>query len=410
MAVEGNESGPESFGDLDSDSSVNTSGPVSFDDFDRVDDAVKENVKEKKESKAKAKEANEVKEKKAEIPSQDGDDDEQDQSEELTEKEQKKKDKADELKKEKAIEDKAKQAKESKKIKAKYGEEEIDMDIDTEIPIKVDGEIKYFKVKDLMNHKAGEVAWDKRFSQLDRERKSHESSQGEHNSKMQKFKELIESASSGKSSPMDAMNYFIDSNGIDGHNFYKGLRTSLFENMEDYVLMSDEQRAVHDLTKENEFLTKRQAALNEDFKLKQARSALEGEINQTRKSYGIEGDEFVEAYEMLKKNVSPEFAGKITPKNIAEYAMDLRGIKRSDKVIRAVDEKMVNNQKFFNSVFEIIRENPSFTDQDVVDILAKTLGKRNVRALEDKINSNPEKQSLIKKEKEIESFDDLEDY
>ena len=398
MPEEVSGSAPESFADLDSSSSVNTSGPVSFDDFDRIDDVVKET----KEVKSK-----ESKEKKAEIPTQDGD--ESEKTEEMTEKEAKKKEKADELKKNKDIEEKAKAIASSKKIKAKYGEEEIDMDIDTEIPIKVDGEVKYFKVKDLMNHKAGEVAWDKRFSQLDRDKKSHEFSQNEHNQKIQKFKTILDGIQDGKSSPIDAMNFFIDSSGVDGHNFYKGLRNSLFENMEEYVLMSDEQRAVHDLTKENDFLVKRQTALNEDNKLKHARSALEGEIDQTRKAYGIEGDEFVEAYEMLKKNVSPEFAGKITPKNIAEYAMDLRGIKRSDTVIRAVDEKLVTNQKFFNSVFEIIRENPSFTDQDVVDILAKTLGKRNVKALEDKINSNPEKQTLTKKQKEIESFDDLDD-
>jgi hypothetical protein len=66
------------------------------------------------------------------------------------------------------------QKSEVKKITAKNGEDNLEIPANITIPHKVDGEEVEIPLQELLNNYSGKQAWDKRFSELDVERKEYQ--------------------------------------------------------------------------------------------------------------------------------------------------------------------------------------------------------------------------------------------
>ena len=67
--------------------------------------------------------------------------------------------------------DPKKDEKPRKTVKAKFNDTEIDLDEDALIPVTINGQEELWTLKELRNQQSGKVAYDKKFSELDRIRK-----------------------------------------------------------------------------------------------------------------------------------------------------------------------------------------------------------------------------------------------
>ena len=134
-----------------------TGGPLSFDELEEVTMAAKKAKTEKKEAKP------------------------QEKSQDLTSDTDKNKGKVPQPKEpketagKKATKDEESDAptmnQARKMIKAKFQDYEIDLDEEALVPVKVNGKEEMVAVKDLMGNYSGKVAWDKRFTEIDKMRK-----------------------------------------------------------------------------------------------------------------------------------------------------------------------------------------------------------------------------------------------
>ena len=57
-------------------------------------------------------------------------------------------------------------------IKAKYEDSELDIDEESLVPVKINGQDQMVPIKELLTNYSGKVAWDKKFSELDQNRRS----------------------------------------------------------------------------------------------------------------------------------------------------------------------------------------------------------------------------------------------
>jgi len=78
----------------------------------------------------------------------------------------------------------AKDAKAKSMLKAKLADKEMEFDPDTVFTVKINGKDEPISLKDLQSQYSGRVAYDKKFSEMDRERKYFESTLNKANAKI----------------------------------------------------------------------------------------------------------------------------------------------------------------------------------------------------------------------------------
>ena len=137
------------------------SGPVSFDELEEVTKAPKKAKKEEpKEEKA------EKVEKSKDLTS-DTDKGKKAESKEAKEPKAEPKESKEEAKASEVPEKPPR-----KTIKAKYADTELDLDEEALVPVKINGKEELVQIKDILGNYSGKVAWDKKFSELDVNRKN----------------------------------------------------------------------------------------------------------------------------------------------------------------------------------------------------------------------------------------------
>jgi hypothetical protein len=145
-------------------------GPVSFDELDAIESSTKRAAREaKKEVKDIVKETVKATEGK-----KDKDDDKSDDPE---------KEKTPGASKDKPLANK-KDEKAKQLLKAKLADKDFELDADSLIPVKINGKDELISIKDLQSQYSGKVVYEKKFSEMDRERKSFETKFNQANDKI----------------------------------------------------------------------------------------------------------------------------------------------------------------------------------------------------------------------------------
>jgi hypothetical protein len=190
-------------------------------------------------------------------------------------------------------------AAEIKMMQLMDGDNPIEINADSTIPITIDGEETSISIDELRNQFSGKVAYDKRFQELNSARKSFETDRNSFMEKVTEFQKMYNGDVEGKGA-VDAMLYLVDSLGGNSHNFYKGLRQELVPRMEEYLMMSDDQRAAYDAQRENEFLQNQLQSREERYAQEQSSRELESQIARVREAVGVDEDGFNEALNELR--------------------------------------------------------------------------------------------------------------
>lgn len=292
------------------------SGPVTFDDLNAADDAAKT---AKKEAKSEIKEAVKQTVKELQKPDQPKKAKESDEKS----KEAKAKEGGEEKVKDLETKDKPK---EKKAIKAKLGDKEIDLDPDALIPVKINGKEELVSLNELRADKAGKVEWDKRFTQLDKERKEFKAKTGQISEKITNiFKEtdpemkLYRMAELAGQDPMTFRNKWLE----DG--------TKLLEK---WYAMSDAEKEADAKDFENKILKRKLESRESEDKVKHSLSELDQKVSALRKAHNVSEELFIARYDELEAmSQSGNFKQEITPEFIVESIA-------KDKLWEAAENKL----------------------------------------------------------------------
>jgi hypothetical protein len=290
-----------------------TGGPLSFDELDEVLSKGKKAKPEKKEADAKPK---------------------QEKSKDLTSDTDKGKEPKAEPKKsakpEETEEPEVLAKPPRKTIKAKYEDNELDLDEESLIPVKINGKEEFVQVKDLLGNYSGKVAWDKKFSEVDQSRRSVAAQELKLKQASDSIRDIY-----NEQDPTTKLFKMANLVGVDPVEFRQKFFDENISLLEKYYSMTEDERKADALAYETNIHKMRADTLEKGIKEKEDYQSLHSKIHQLRASHDVSEQEFIQKYDQLEQYVNAgQMSGKlVTP----EYIMQSINM---DKLWSAAEEKL----------------------------------------------------------------------
>lgn len=305
----------------------------------------------------------------------------------------------------------AEEVKEIKKLLGKFGEEEMELAAETLFKHKVDGEDVDVSLQELLNNYSGKVSYDKKFQEFSESKKEFDEYKTTYdkdidliNGYINDFAEKLKS-----NDAMGALSYFAEFSGMEPHTFKRQLLDQLAPEIERMSLLSPEQIENERLAQENNYLQQQQESEANKRQQEQSQGELLSEIKRLQEAHSISDDEFQGAYQEL---VDGNFDGEITPEIVAEYYVHSAAFSKSEAILDQVNPDLVNNDQIVESLQKVVVENPSFDDNDLLEIVQEVYGsskKQASKAVSKKVaQAAPKQATEVSKEKQsFVSFDEL---
>lgn len=351
--------------------------PVSFDELNEIDAQAK---LAKKEAKSQVKEL--AKETAKELKKSDG------KSEEKVKKDDKaepKEAKGKEAGKEEKEGLEAKTTASKKTLKAKAGDKELDLDLETLIPVKINGKEEMISLKDVQSQVSGKVEWDKRFSQLDKERKEFKSKTEVASTKI---KSIFE-----ESDPEMKMVRMAEFAGVDPIKFRQDFLNDQIKLLEKWYSMSDAEKEADAKDFENKLLRKKLETSEKETQYKQAMAELDAAVQALSKSHKFSKEDFANRYEEIESLAKQgKFKGDITPEFVAETIVKDRLWNAAENAIRASNAELPLERR--NDLILSLVDNAhsmGLAEEDIADMAKQLWGRKSQpEVIQEKIEQREE--------------------
>jgi|TARA_B100001094_G_scaffold312723_1_gene349693 hypothetical protein len=262
---------------------------------------------------------------------------------------------------------------EIKKILAKQGEGDVELYANTSFKHKVDGEEVDVELQELLNNYSGKMSYDKKFQEFSSERKDFETYKETYdkdieqiNGYITKFAEKIKS-----NDAMGALEYFAEFSGMKPHEFKRELLNQIAPEVFRLNEMSPEQLQAEDLRTQNEYLLRQQESEQKRSQEQHSQKELEMEIANAQEAHNISDEAFQNAYQEL---MDGEFEGNITPAVIADYYVHSQAFSKAEEALTQVDPILAQQDNILETLQKIVMENPSFDNEDLVEIVKDVYG------------------------------------
>lgn len=304
-----------------------------------------------------------------------------------------------ETKKETSKDEKAGEKEESKlekqikkMLKARHGDKELEIDEDTEVFVKVNGQEIPVKASELAKNYSGKVAWEKKFTEVDLQNRRVKGDFQRLDGMKSQIREALT-----EQDPTIRLFRLAEISGADPMTFRKNFFEEMTKEVETWLSMSDEERKAKDLEFENRFLKFNHDRTQKQLAAQQTQRELETKVRTLLQKTGIEPKAFQDKYEELasysdrEKQILEQYGkfanGKPTPEYIVET------IEKNalwDATVDALEgvktdwTPELRNEKIFNLVESAHRDGmkPGEIAQIVHDVWGKGRAKKIVEEAE----------------------------
>lgn len=341
-------------------------------------------------------------------------------------KKEKKEEKNEEKKKEEEVkaEDKKEESEEEKKtsknLRMRMGDELYNVDANATFRVKVDGEQVDVPLQELINNFSGKTAWDKKFTEIGKEKKyleAEKKSLTEYKSKVESHVKAVNDIILSKDkNPMEALLYLVEMSGQDPYTAYRRMMETNLEELSSLMDMTEVERELYFHKKKDELHTSVAKKREESMRKEATFNQVLQKIDNLRKSYNVSEDEFVEASEELEalytdSKIDPN---QITDEQIVEYASLKPHIAKVKEMIVPFEDN-ISEAKYGDVVAMLSR---GLRDKELDEAAILKLLKRNysvdedVKELNTKVYKKDAKKQpskvVEKEESDDASFDDFD--
>ena len=255
----------------------------------------------------------------------------------------------------------------SKKLPYLDGEAPGEINPSARFKHKVNGQDVEISLQELLNDYSGKTEWNKRFTDLDKERKSFKHERDVIEKYIQGFYDIAQ-----KGDALGAMEYLAQLGGLDPLSFKKQLRQQIMPDIEKWQSASEEQRRLAEIEEENAYLKRlRESEMSKSMD-QQKQKQLEQELKQIQEIHKIDDETLVQYYDALSSHYKPD---QITPDLIAEYAKQSKAFDRAELLIKEVDESLLTNDKVVSNIVDLLLQD-SYQDEELLDIISNSFAKR----------------------------------
>jgi hypothetical protein len=248
-----------------------------------------------------------------------------------------------------------KEAEEVRRIKARLKDKELELEEDVEIPFSVNGKDEYLPLKEIRSQFSGKVAWDRKFQQLDQDRKGFLKEKDGFVKEKDQFNDLL-----NEKDPKIRLFKMAQMNGKSPTEIRKQIFEENIKALEKWSTMSDDEKRNDELAFENEWLKYQTDKQTHETKSKAAMQELAQKVHGLSEKFKFSNDDFVGYYDYLKGLQNEGRLPKdqqITPEFVSENLVKERIYNKAAEQVKALkldwDNEMAHQKivAFTNDVF-----------------------------------------------------------
>lgn len=271
------------------------------------------------------------------------------------------------------------------------------------IKVKISGEEKEVTLEELKSNYSGKVAYDKKFSELDKERKAFIRERDQINKYVNEFRNI--SAQKGE---VAAVSYLAEITGKAPHEFMDNLIKSLMPEIERRYSLSDEQLKLEKQATNNKYNQERLELERKQLQQQEAEKALQAEIADVIASTKISNDEWEATVQELDAKLPKN--QDMTPQIVKEYIEFKRDLRAEKHLGIFNGGQMANNAAVKAELVKVINDMPDLTDTEIQDLLTNAFKVKQTQELQEEISKKSSKKQQVKQQvqyKALESWDDI---
>jgi hypothetical protein len=314
-------------------------------------------------------------------------------------------------------EEKLEEKKDNKKLRMRMGEELFNIDPDSTFKIKIDGEMTDVSTQELINNYAGKTAWDKKFTEIGKEKKALEFDKAtvtkEKETLRNHLNEALGPIKDPSKNPIDSLLYLVEMSGEDPYAAYRRIMEANLDELSTLMDMGETERELYFHKKKDELHGNVAKKRQEKFGKEQAFNQAVQKVDSLRQTYNVTEDGFVDASEELESIYGDAGldVNSITDEAIVDYA-SLKPHIVAIKELIAPYEENISEGKYGDVVAELSRH---LRDGKLDKAAIQKILKHNfsveddVKELNTKVYQKGQKPTRValKEESELsESFDD----
>jgi hypothetical protein len=314
-------------------------------------------------------------------------------------------------------EEKLEEKKDNKKLRMRMGEELFNIDPDSTFKIKIDGEMTDVSTQELINNYAGKTAWDKKFTEIGKEKKALEFDKAtvtkEKETLRNHLNEALGPIKDPSKNPIDSLLYLVEMSGEDPYAAYRRIMEANLDELSTLMDMGETERELYFHKKKDELHGNVAKKRQEKFGKEQAFNQAVQKVDSLRQTYNVTEDGFVDASEELESIYGDAGldVNSITDEAIVDYA-SLKPHIVTIKELVAPYEENISEGKYGDVVAELSRH---LRDGKLDKAAIQKILKHNfsveddVKELNTKVYQKGQKPTRValKEESELsESFDD----
>lgn len=286
----------------------------------------------------------------------------------------------------------------TKQVTFKVGDKAIALEEDAKIDWKVDGKVETIPLKDLISNYAGKIPIEKRFNELNQARKQDAARVTEFENTRTRHSTLIrdmhENVSKGKI--FDAVANMLEMSGIkdDPQTFVQSMRNAMLEQAQQLSSMSPEERKLFEANERISFLQAKHDRFLKQRETEQTQTEFQGRVNKAIESVNSTLEEYVE----MKKFLESDFQAKkrdvslITPEFISERIKDTKDYTTARDALNEVSSDILkgsDKDKFWDQAVFLLRQNPTWTKDDLRDVFKQAIDQKRSSTVSKKIAKSP---------------------
>lgn len=308
--------------------------------------------------------------------------------------------------------------KDTKKLRMRMGEELFNVDSDASFKVKVDGQNVDVPLQELINNYSGKTAWDKKFTEIGKEKKTLEFEKSSLTKQKESLTHHLNMAlgpiKDVNKNPIDSLLYLVEMSGEDPYNAYRRIMEANLEEIGTLMDLSEVERELYFHKKKDELHNNVARKRSEKQQSEQTFNQAVQRIDSLRQAHNVTESAFVDASEELESiyKESGLDINSVTDEAIVDYA----SLKPHIATVRELVEPYVDNiseEKYGDVVAELSRylRDGKADEANIKQILARNFSvEEDVKELNSKVYGKsakaPVKKTLKEESKNFESFDD----
>lgn len=252
-----------------------------------------------------------------------------------------------------------------KELAAILGDKEYRIPVDSKFKHKANGEDIEVSLQELLNNYSGKQGWDKKFSELDRDRQAYKKDLDTVNSYLNEF------AARTKKDPIAAFEYLAEVAGTDALEFRRNLRSQFISKYGNLMQMDEQSRRNAELQEENEYFRNKQQTELKRRADEQARLEFETTIKQAQQTNGISDERLNELISDLQKH------GGVDKPSLEDIVSLNAAYARQDRAMGALAKanlELLKDDAKIALVESLIAGNSKLSDESLDEYIQKLWG------------------------------------